>query len=88
MAGRECPAATPTILWIIRKDLNMITSSNPGWRTSVKLLRVACPLAFVVAVALGWTAWTLARFELVTINAFLAGINLVLGWVNWRVFKL
>lgn len=51
-------------------------------------MRIACPLAFLAAVTLGsLAAWTSGNPALVAINAFLAGVNLVLTLINWFWFK-
>jgi hypothetical protein len=51
-------------------------------------LRIGAPLAFLVAVLLGSLSWSNGSYGLVAINSFLAGVNAVLTWVEWRVFEV
>lgn len=46
-------------------------------------LRIACPIAAVVAIGLGLAALTQHSLGLFAINAFLACINVHLTIVNW-----
>ncbi len=59
-----------------------------NFQASVKFMRVACPLAFLAAVFLGSSAWLHGQYGLVAINAFLAGVNAVLTWLQWSWFKI
>lgn len=59
-----------------------------SWRTSVIVLRIAAPLMLVACLLVGSWAWAHGNYALVAINAFLAGVNLVLTWIEWWVFEL
>lgn len=56
--------------------------------SSVKVMRIACPAAVLAAAILGSWAWSRDQYALVAINAFLAGVNAVLTWIQWRWFKI
>lgn len=59
-----------------------------SFSTSVKIMRIACPAVLIAAVLSGSWAWSQCRYELVVIDAFLAGINVMLTWIQWGVFKI
>jgi branched-subunit amino acid transport protein len=63
-----------------------VTSAK--FKTSVKFMRGACPAALLAAVFLGSLAWSHGRYELVAVNAYIAGVNSVLTWIQWRWFKI
>jgi hypothetical protein len=58
------------------------------FQASVKFMRIACPLALFAAIALGARAWSQEHYGLVAINAFIAGVNSMLTWIQWRWFKI
>lgn len=58
------------------------------WQRSVYLMRIACQIAFVAAIIIGIFAWRSERYEIAMVDAFLAGVNLMLTWIQWRVFKI
>lgn len=57
------------------------------FKTSVKIMRVACPSALLMATILGSWGWSRGQYELVAVNAYIAGVNSVLTWIQWRWFK-
>lgn len=68
--------------------MTVLTSPSPAWRKSVRLMRVVCPCALVLVIVVGVLAWSSGLYNLVAINAFLAGVNSMLTWINWRLFSL
>jgi hypothetical protein len=60
---------------------------DSAWRRTLWFMRIACPLVFLAAVVLGIICWWLESYSLVAVNALIAGINLILSWVQWRVFE-
>lgn len=55
------------------------------WKASLWFMRIACPLAMVAALVVAAFAWSRGLYFTFGIDLFLAGINLVLTWVQWRV---
>lgn len=55
---------------------------------SVRLMRMVCPLALLASIVLGCWAWTVGNYGLVAIDAFLAGVNTMLTWINWQWFRI
>lgn len=66
----------------------MIHSASPAWQRSVRLMRWACPIIMTLAVANCAFAFAHERYFLALVSAFLAGVNLVLTWIQYRIFQL
>lgn len=64
------------------------SSSLPIWKRSVRCMRVICPIVMTVAIGLGTVAWFQQQYLLVAVDAFLVGVNLMLTWIQWKVFEL
>ncbi len=58
------------------------------WQASVRFMRIAAPLGFALGVLNGAAALRQGLAADVAIDAFCAGVNLTLAWVNWRVYEL
>ena len=65
-----------------------MTHSDPNWRRSVRIMRVACPLAGLAAAVLASVCWYRGLCFLMVVNAATVGVNIVLTDVQWRWFKL
>lgn len=59
-----------------------------AWQKSVRWMRIICPIAFVVSVAL--TAWNYSGGHMTgaIVTAVCAGVNLILSWMQWRIFEI
>lgn len=65
----------------------MTSTNTTAWRNKVWFMRLACPSVLIGALICGSIAWHLELYKLVAINAFLAGVNTMLTWIEWRIFK-
>jgi hypothetical protein len=57
------------------------------WSASVWAMRIICPLMFCACVFVAWMAFARGSYFSAMVDAFLAGFNLILGWVQWFVFE-
>lgn len=60
--------------------------NSAAWRRSVITLRICAPLALAACILVGALAWTNGKYVSVAVNSFLAGINLMLTWIEWKWF--
>ncbi len=65
-----------------------LTSTNPAWKRSVRIMRVACLGAVGCAILLAALAWSSGRYEMMAVDAFCGGVCSVLAWINWRLFSI
>lgn len=51
-------------------------------------MRVACPATAAASIAVALFAWSYGRTAFAMIDSGCAGVNIMLAWINWKVFSL
>lgn len=62
--------------------------STDMFRRSVIAMRILCPIAFVASVTLCGLNLAAQRPVAAAVAAFCGGINVMLSWVQFRIFKI
>lgn len=88
---RSAPSDPETLLTQeVSQALQRIKSMkapSSSWSKSVRMMRIACPLALVAAVFLAYFAFDRGSYKMMAVDAFCAGVTAVLTWVQWCWFK-
>lgn len=61
--------------------------NDAHWNHTLWCMRVLCPLVGLAAAVAGYFAWRNGSSLLLLINVVLLGINIVLTYMQWFVFK-